>query len=360
MVESQRPPDRKSYPPGLPRVTLPAELEPGWPGCVRGAPGAAAVPVLTLHQLAWLLHWSAGVTRYREGGSGRPDWYRAAPSAGNRQPIEVYLNATGVAGLPDGMWHYSPHGHLLTRVGRPVAAATLLILTGVPWRTEWKYSERGYRHLWWDAGAILAHLEWLGRACGMPVSFRLAFPDQEVADAVGADGDAELPLAVAEFGTPAGHWPSQAAAARGDLGPPGPSFPLVTEVHEAGRLTEWPPAASLPARVPSPGGDVRLATDVIALRAVTRRFRRAPIDQRAITAALISASQPVSWDARPAARRGPAAGPCGCSGVPARPLRVPRRDAAAGPVRGSAGRSGRQLPRPAGRRPLCVPVPGGR
>jgi Nitroreductase family len=299
MVESQQPPDRKSYPPGLPRVTLPADLEPGWPGGARGAPGAAAVPVLTLQQLAWLLHWSAGVTRYRTARSGQPAWYRAAPSAGNRQPIEVYLNVTSVAGLPDGMWHYGPHQHLLTRVGRPVAATTLLILTGVPWRTEWKYSERGYRHLWWDAGAILAHVEWLGRACGVPVSFRLAFPDQAVADAVGADGDAERPLVVAELGTPAGPWPPQAAAERGDLGPPGPSFPLVTEVHEAGRLTEWPAAASQRARAPSPGGNARLATDVVARRAVTRRFRRGPIDQRAITAALISASQPVSWDAGP-------------------------------------------------------------
>lgn len=299
MVESQRPPDRKGYPPGLPQVALPAELEPGWPAGAPQAPGVAAVPALTLHQLAWLLHWSAGVTRYRAARSGRLAWYRAAPSAGNRQPVEVYLNVTGVAGLPDGMWHYGPHEHLLTRVGPPVAAAPLLILTGVPWRTEWKYAERGYRHLWWDAGAILAHVEWLGRARGMPVSFRLGFPDQVVADAVGADGDAERPLVVAELGTPAVHWAPQATAAHGDLGPPGPSFPLVTEAHEAGQLAEWPRAASRPARPPSPGGDARLATEVVALRAVTRRFRRAPIDQRVITAALISAAQPVSWDAGP-------------------------------------------------------------
>ena len=29
-----------------------------------------------------------------------------------------------------------------------------LVLTGIPWRTTWKYGERGYRHLFWDAGAM--------------------------------------------------------------------------------------------------------------------------------------------------------------------------------------------------------------
>jgi nitroreductase len=33
-----------------------------------------------------------------------------------------------------------------------------LMLTGIPWRTTWKYRERGYRHLFWDAGAIVANL----------------------------------------------------------------------------------------------------------------------------------------------------------------------------------------------------------
>ena len=33
-----------------------------------------------------------------------------------------------------------------------------LVLTGIPWRTTWKYRERGYRHLFWDAGAIVANL----------------------------------------------------------------------------------------------------------------------------------------------------------------------------------------------------------
>jgi hypothetical protein len=34
----------------------------------------------------------------------------------------------------------------------------VLALTGIPWRTAWKYTERGYRHLFWDSGMILANV----------------------------------------------------------------------------------------------------------------------------------------------------------------------------------------------------------
>jgi len=33
-----------------------------------------------------------------------------------------------------------------------------LVLTGIPFRTGWKYGERGWRHLWWDAGTLLSNL----------------------------------------------------------------------------------------------------------------------------------------------------------------------------------------------------------
>ena len=31
-------------------------------------------------------------------------------------------------------------------------------MTGVPWRTGWRYRERGYRHIYWDAGTMLGQL----------------------------------------------------------------------------------------------------------------------------------------------------------------------------------------------------------
>jgi hypothetical protein len=36
--------------------------------------------------------------------------------------------------------------------------APAVVITGVPWRTGWRYRERGYRHVYWDAGTMLAQL----------------------------------------------------------------------------------------------------------------------------------------------------------------------------------------------------------
>ena len=70
----------------------------------------------------------------------------------------------------------------LVRPGRPRAArrsvrraggdATTLIVTGIPWRTGWRYAERGFRHIYWDgghdarAGARAGRSAGCGRACG--------------------------------------------------------------------------------------------------------------------------------------------------------------------------------------------------
>ena len=43
--------------------------------------------------------------------------------------------------------------HARLRVGPPAGGdVTTLIVTGVPWRTAWRYSERAFRHIYWDAG----------------------------------------------------------------------------------------------------------------------------------------------------------------------------------------------------------------
>ena len=42
----------------------------------------------------------------------------------------------------------------------PAAAdgVSTLVVTGIPWRTGWRYAERGYRHLYWDSGTMLSQL----------------------------------------------------------------------------------------------------------------------------------------------------------------------------------------------------------
>jgi SagB-type dehydrogenase family enzyme len=61
---------------------------------------------LTLDEISQLLWAAQGVTDDKG--------HRTAPSAMARYPLQVYLLAGNVTGLPSGVYHYSPHGHNLT------------------------------------------------------------------------------------------------------------------------------------------------------------------------------------------------------------------------------------------------------
>ena len=110
----------KRYAEDLPRTPLPRELS----------------------GLGRVLYLSAGVVRTTER-EGRPKYlFRAAGSAGGRFPLELYVSG------PDGVHWYDPEAHALVRIAAPAGGeATTLIVTGVPWRTAWRYAERGFRHL---------------------------------------------------------------------------------------------------------------------------------------------------------------------------------------------------------------------
>ena len=61
---------------------------------------------LTLNEISQLLWAAQGVTDDKG--------HRTAPSAMARYPLQVYLLAGNVTGLPTGVYHYSPQGHNLT------------------------------------------------------------------------------------------------------------------------------------------------------------------------------------------------------------------------------------------------------
>lgn len=237
------PPPVKDYAAGLPRLPLPRELpDPGTSATavLAGRPGDARP--LDAAQLGRVLFLSAGVVRTAER-PGRTLLFRAAGSAGARFPLEVYVSARDVDGVPDGVHWYDPVAHALVRIGPPASGdATTVVVTGIPWRTGWRYAERGWRHLYWDAGTMLAQLLGATDASGLQPRLRTAFPDKQIRDLVSADGIHEYPLALVSFGdgtpaiTPGG------AAMAGQL--PAVEFPLDTAAQQAGELDElgepWP------------------------------------------------------------------------------------------------------------------------
>ena len=82
--------------------------------------------------------------------------FRAAGSAGGRFPLELYVAVPSGGALPPGVHWYDPLEHALVQVGPapadgPAPGDGPAIVARVPWRTGWRYRERGYRHIYWNA-----------------------------------------------------------------------------------------------------------------------------------------------------------------------------------------------------------------
>jgi hypothetical protein len=245
----------KRYPAGLPRLSLPRELPPTSAPAVAVLAGTAGVSpgLLDLAQLSRLLYLSAGVVRTMERPYGTHP-FRAAGSAGGRFPLEVYVAVPADGPLPAGVHWYDPWDHALVQVGPPPrAGGPAVVVTGVPWRAGWRYRERGYRHIYWDAGTMLAQLLALADSAGLNAALYRSFPDAQVAALVGADRVHEFPVAVVGLsGTEPAVEPAGPAVA-GEVDAAPLEFPLVTAAQRAGegdRLgSPWVPGA--PVEVPA-------------------------------------------------------------------------------------------------------------
>lgn len=136
------------------------------------------------------------------------------------------------------------------------ATRPVLVVTGVPWRTGWRYRERGYRHVYWDAGTMLSQLLAAADSAGIPAWLHTRFPDRAVAALVGADGVHEWPVAVVALGDGAPALMATGSAATGAVDAAPVEFPLITSAQRAGEQetlgSAWDRGA--PVAVASRGG----------------------------------------------------------------------------------------------------------
>jgi SagB-type dehydrogenase family enzyme len=129
---------------------------------------------LGMGEISRLLFFANGVTGVVRFEGGGTQTLRAAPSAGALYPNEVYLIVRGLPDLEAGIYNYQVHEHELVPLwegdffgeiraasgGSPAMkeARAVVLLTGVFWRSAWRYQERGYRRVLLDSGHVLANL----------------------------------------------------------------------------------------------------------------------------------------------------------------------------------------------------------
>ena len=263
----------KRYEQELPRRALPVELPATTASALSVLAGTArpAAAAVDLAQLARLLFLSAGVVRTAVWRGGTM-LFRASGSAGGRYPLEVYVAVPEGSALPAGVHWYDPEGHALLEVGPPPSGeAPAAVVTGVPWRTGWKYRERGYRHVYWDAGTMLAQLLALAASAGLEPGLVTRFPDADVDALVGADGVHEFAVAVVSVGSGGAKLAPTGEAARGAVDDAPLEFPLVTAAQRAGRLDAWgePWPRGEPTRAAETGPTVE---EVVLRRSSQRRM----------------------------------------------------------------------------------------
>src|SRR6185503_4214398 len=168
-----------------------------------------------------------GVTRKKTYPGGGEVLFRAAASTGALYQTEVYVVAGDVEGLEPGVYHFCPGDFTLRRlrsgdVRGPLAEAAAdpsiarragtVVLSAIYWRNTWKYQARGYRHLFWDSGTMLANALAVGGALGLAPGLITGFVDDDVNRLLGLDPEREAALELLPIG-PAG----AAATPPGDL-----------------------------------------------------------------------------------------------------------------------------------------------
>jgi SagB-type dehydrogenase family enzyme len=162
----------------------------------------------TLEQLSQLLWAAQGVTG--EGG-----FKRAAPSAGAKYPMEIFVVAGQVEGLEPGIYWYLPSRHSIHLLSEgdhrgELADVALhqqwvreapfsFVITGVYERTRGKYGERAVRYVHIEVGAVAENVYLQAESLGVGTTFVGAFSDDGVKGLLGVEVS---PLGIMPVGVP--------------------------------------------------------------------------------------------------------------------------------------------------------------
>jgi SagB-type dehydrogenase family enzyme len=290
-----------------------------------------ATPAPTLETLAALLYHAAGITRKKTYPGGGEVLFRAAASTGALYQTEVYVVVGELAGVAPGVYHFNP-GDFALRLLRDGdvravlaeaagdasigSAAATVVLSGLYWRNTWKYQARGYRHLFWDSGTMLANLLAAGSAVGLAPRLLTGFVDADVNRLLGLDPAREGTLELVALAPGAAPGPPASPLAPVDhatvpLSASEVDYPLLREAYAASTLSDpdevqrWRAGAVVPRRdwrgpltpLPAPHTSAgRSLGDTVHRRGSTRRFARTAISADELSTALWAATRPIVAD----------------------------------------------------------------
>ena len=168
---------------------------------------------LSLEELAFLLWTTQGVKKV----TPRPATFRTVPSAGARHAFETYLLCNRVAELTPGLYRYTALKHALIAIDLSADICERLTLAcghanqirtsavtfawvAVTERMYWRYSERGYRYLFLDAGHVCQNLCLAAEAINCGVCAIAHYDDDATNQVLGVDGEEQFTIYLGSVG----------------------------------------------------------------------------------------------------------------------------------------------------------------
>ena len=156
-------------------------------------------------ELSSLLHAAYGVTHELDlGMPGAGPRLRTVPSGGALFPLEVYVVPWRVESLPIALYHFDPLRRLLERLRGgelegdvrgamfydelAVGCGALFLISGVFWRTRFKYGLRGYRFALLECGHLAQNILLAATAFGLGSVPIGGFYDRRADELLGLDG----------------------------------------------------------------------------------------------------------------------------------------------------------------------------
>ena len=168
---------------------------------------------LSLEQLSYLLYTSSGIT---DNTTNR--YLRAAPSGGNRQTIETYLIIQNIQDIQNGIYRYIPLEHAIifeknidnieeitSNAARDQKwikkAGVIFVWTTIPYRGEWRYTDKSHKLILLDAGHICQNLYLASEAIGLGTCAIAAYHQKPIDKLVGVNGKDEFVIYLAPVGS---------------------------------------------------------------------------------------------------------------------------------------------------------------
>jgi SagB-type dehydrogenase family enzyme len=204
----------------LPKFQLPFDLmpleKPLFETLLESAPGNLLPGLLTVEQLATLLHCGCGV-EVEHSLSGAYDSIRDAGSPSAVRAVELLFFTRKVKGLPTGLYAYEAEAHCLRQLEQSdltaristallprrmaVNASLLVFLVAKPEKLVDAHNNRGYRVALLKVGQVLRTLELTVTAMGLSCIGITEFYDRLIDRLLGLDGLSVSTIAIAAIGS---------------------------------------------------------------------------------------------------------------------------------------------------------------